>query len=93
MSQTMVSHSPDRLEILIRRVVREELIHLLRTPVRSILEDWRQEGSNNPTGDKMLLREALTVLQEYGNEPEAWMNWEDFEAELEREVAAGELPD
>ncbi len=93
MSQTTVSLSPDKLEVLIRRVVREELIHLLRTPVRSILEDWRQEGPDDPAGDKVLLREALTVLQEYGNKPEAWMNWEEFEAELDREEAAGELPD
>jgi hypothetical protein len=93
MSQTTVSLSPDELEVLVRRVVREELTRLLRSPVRSILEDWRQEGLDDPAEDELLLSEALAVLQEYGGKPEAWMTWEDFEAELDRAEAAGELPD
>ena len=93
MSQLTVYLSPNELEILVRRVVREELTHLLRAPVCSILEDWRQEGPDDPVEDKLLLSEALAVLQGYDDQPEAWMNWEDFEAELERAEAAGELPD
>ena len=93
MSQLTVYLSPNELEILVRRVVREELTHLLRTPARSILEDWRQEGPDDPVEDELLLSEALAVLQGYDDQPEAWMNWEDFEAELERAEAAGELPD
>ena len=93
MSQTTVSLSPDELEVLVRRVVREELIRLLRSPVRSILEDWRQEGPDDPAEDELLLSEALAVLQGYGDKPEAWMNWEDFEADLDRAEMAGELPD
>lgn len=81
------------VEGFIRRVVREELIQLLRTPVRSIVEDWKQEGSDDSNGDKLLLHEALMVLQKNKDKPEAWMNWEDFEAELDRAEAAGELPD
>jgi hypothetical protein len=73
-------------------VVREELTRLLRAPVRSILEDWRQEGPDDPAEDELLLREALAVLQGYEDQPDAWMNWEDFEAELDRAEAAGELP-
>ena len=93
MSQSTVSLSPNELETLVRRVVREELAHLLHAPVRSILQDWRQEGPDDPVEDELLLSEALAVLQGYDDQPEAWMNWEDFEAELERAEAAGELPD
>lgn len=92
MRQTTVTLSPNELQVLVRRVVREELTRLLRAPVRSILEDWRQEGPDDPAQDELLLREALVVLQGYEDQPEAWMNWEDFEAELDRAEAAGELP-
>lgn len=90
MSQTTVSLGPNELETLIRRVVREEITRLLRSPA---LKDWRQEGPDDPVEDELLLHEALAVLQEYGDKPEAWLNWEDFEAELDRAEAAGELPD
>ncbi len=92
MSQTTISLSPNELQVLVRRVVREELTRLLHVPVRSILEDWRQEGPDDPAEDELLLREALAVLQGYGDKPDAWMDWEDFEAELDRAEAAGELP-
>jgi len=92
-SQTATAPSANELEVLVRRVVREELIRLLRSPIRSILEDWRQEGPDDSAEDELLLREALTVLQGYGDRPEAWMDWEDFEAELDRAEAAGGLPD
>jgi len=91
-SQTIVTLSPNELKVLVRRMVREELVRLLRAPVRSILEDWRQEGPDDPAEDELLLREALVVLQRYEDQPDAWMNWEDFEAELDRAEAAGELP-
>lgn len=93
MSQTTISLSPNELEVLVRRVVREELAHLLRSPVRSVLEDWAQEGPDDPAEDELLLSEALAVLQEYGDKTEAWMDWEDFEAELDRAERVGELPD
>ena len=92
MRQTTVTLSPNELQVLVRRVVREELTRLLRAPVRSILEDWGQEGPDDPAQDELLLREALAVLQGFEDQPEAWMNWEDFEAELDRAEAAGELP-
>ena len=92
MSQTTISLSPNELEVLVRRMVREEFTRLLHAPVRSILEDWRQEGPDDPAEDELLLREALAVLQGYGDQPDAWMDWEDFEAELDRAEAAGELP-
>ena len=93
MNQTTISLSPGELEALVRRVMREELIRLLGSPIRSILEDWRQEGPDNPAEDELLLSEALAVLQQYGDEPESRINWEDFEAELDRAEAASELPD
>jgi hypothetical protein len=92
MRQTTVTLSPNELQVLVRRVVREELTRLLRAPVRSILEDWRQEGPDDLAEDELLLRDALAVLQGYEDQPDAWMSWEDFEAELDRAEAAGELP-
>ena len=90
--EPVISLSSANLESLIRRVVREELIRLLRTPVRSILDDWEQEGRDDPEGDETLLIEALAVLQEHGDKPEHWMSWEDFETELDEAEARGELP-
>lgn len=92
-TQMTITLSPVDLEDLIRRVVREEFSRLLRPLARSILEDWGQEGPDDPAGDELLLAEALAVLQQYGDNPEAWMNWEEFEAELDKAEAAGELPD
>lgn len=90
--EPVFSVSSADLESLIRRVVREELIRLLRAPVRSILDDWEQEGPEDPEGDEMLLIEALAVLQEHGDKPEHWMSWEDFETEIDKAEARGELP-
>ena len=88
----MVVINPADLENLIRRVVREELIRLLRTPVREILEDWEQEGPDDSAEDELLLGEALATLHAYADKPEAWLSWEEFEAELDRAESAGELP-
>jgi hypothetical protein len=93
MSQKTLSISPSELEDLVRRVVREELVRLLQRPVRSIVEDWSQEGPEDPAEDALLLSEALDVIAKYGDKPEAWVSWEEFEAELDRAEAAGELPD
>jgi len=79
------------LEGLVRRVVREELSRLLREPLRSVLEGAEREGPENPAEDEVLLKDALAVLEEYGDKPESWMSWEDFESELDRAEAAGEL--
>ena len=63
-----------------------------RATVASILDDWSQEGPDDPAGDEELLAEALAILEQYENDPDAWVSWEDFEAELARTEAAGELP-
>ncbi len=68
------------LETMIRRVIREELARHTLSP----LEDWSQEGPDDPAGDEELLRDALVVLQDYGDKPEAWIKWEDFEATTAR---------
>ena len=56
-------------------------------PVRS-----QEKGVDDRDGDALLLREALAVLEAEGDDPEAWMSWEEVEAELDRAEAAGELP-
>ena len=79
-------------EALIRRVVREELLALLRSP-EAILEAWHREDQGEARHDAILLREALEVLEADGDRPGAWMSWVEVEAELDRAEAAGELPD
>ena len=96
MPQAAITISLTDLENLIRRVVREvvheELSRLPRTPATPILDDWSQEGPDDSAGDEQLLHEAMAVLEEYGDKPETWTKWEDFEAELDRAEASGELP-
>ncbi len=95
--QTAITLSPADLEALVRRVVREvlreELARLARRPVPSILDDASQEGPDDPAGDEALLADAMAALEQYENDPAAWMKWEDFKTELARAEAAGELPD
>lgn len=91
--QTTITLSPADLEALIRRVVREELSRLVPPEQPSILDDWSHEGPDDPEGDAELLQEALAVIEEFGHKPEAWTSWEEFQAELRRAEAAGELPD
>lgn len=74
-----------------REVVHEELIHTAPPTPLSILDDWRHEGPTDPQGDEELLQEALTVLTELKNKPEAWMSWEDFEKELDPVVVMNEI--
>ena len=92
MSNESSSIDHQELENLIRRVVREELKELLHKARPEILDDLSHEGPEDPEGDERLLGEALATLQAHQERPEAWMDWEDFEAELDRAEAAGELP-
>jgi hypothetical protein len=86
--QTTIAMSPADLEALIRRVVREELSRL--SP--SILDDWSHEGPDDPEGDAALLQEALEVIQQREQHGDTSVSWEEFQAELRRAEAAGELP-
>jgi hypothetical protein len=72
-----------QLENLIRRVVREELARVLRSTTPSILDDWSQEGPDDPAGDEELLAEALITIEQYKKgDREGWKTLEEFEAEL-----------
>lgn len=59
----------------------------------SILHDWQHEGPDDPVADAALLKEALELAQDYRDAPEKLANLEDFQQELARAEAAGELPD
>ena len=67
------------LENLIRRVVREELTRQSRAG--SILDDWRQEGPDDPAGDEQLLREAIEVSERYRVDKRGGKTLEEFEAD------------
>jgi hypothetical protein len=90
-TQAAITISLTDLENIIRRVVREamheELSHLPRAPVASILDDWSQEGPDDPAGDEQLLHEAMAALKQYGDKPETWTKWEDLEAACRRRTA------
>jgi hypothetical protein len=90
-NETAIQLSPSDLEALIRRVVREELKRVLATPVRALVNDQMLDGPDDLQGDEMLLADALAVLQEFGESEEAWMSWDDFEAELDQADAEDEL--
>ena len=92
-AQTTVTMSPAELEQLIRRIVREEVSRLLPPPRPSILDDWSHEGTDAPGDDEELAQSALEAIRERDEHPEASMSWDEFELELKRAEAAGELPD
>jgi hypothetical protein len=91
MTQATLPETRAELEEMVRRVVREELTALLNAR-RAGLNDMRHEGPADPAGDETLLAEALVVLQTYGGEPGAWLDWTDLKTELSRPEAAGDLP-
>ena len=90
-AEPVVSMTKSELEMLIRRVVREELGRALRAV--NPIDDWSHEGPDDPEGDEILAREALAQLEEIKKNPSQLKTWEEFEAELARAEAAGELPD
>ncbi len=59
----------------------------------SILHDWQHEGPDDPAADEALLEEALALAREYRETPAELTSLEDFEQEIARAEAAGELPD
>ena len=84
------------MEALIRRVVREavhvEFAHLLANLPGSVANNWAHEGEDDPAGDALLLAEALAERERYRTDPDAWIDWETFKAELKAAEATGELP-
>lgn len=71
----------------------EEVRRLLQPSKPSILDDWSQEGPEDPEGDAELLQEAIEVIRRREQDPEASLGWEELKAELRTAEAAGELPD
>ena len=58
----------------------------------SILHDWQHEGPEDPAADEMLLEQALELAREFRNAPDELMSLKDFQQELARGEATGELP-
>lgn len=89
--------SLNEMESLIRRVVKEavheEFARMMQQLPSSIVDDWTQEGPDDPEGDRLLLAEALAESERYRAHPQEHMDWESFKAELREAEAAGELPD
>ncbi len=90
-AEPVISMTRSDLESLIRSVIREELRRALR-PVNP-LDDWSHEGPDDPEGDEIIAREALAQIEEIKKNPSQLRTWEEFDAELARAAAAGELPD
>jgi hypothetical protein len=85
-------HQSDGTALVQHFKLEEGTVRPPHTSDLSVLEDWDQEGPDDPAGDEAALQDALVALEEYGDKPETWVKWEDFEAELDRAEAAGELP-
>jgi hypothetical protein len=83
----------DMIRRAVKEAVHEEFARVLRRAPASVAEDWTHEGPSDPAGDQSLLTEALTEQERYRANPETWMTWDAFKAELESAEAAGELPD
>lgn len=81
------------LEALIRRVVRKELVRIVQQQPGSILDDWSQEGPDDPEGDEALLNEVLEQIEREQTTPAIRIAWETAQAELACAEAAGKLPD
>jgi hypothetical protein len=83
----------DMIRRAVKEAVHEEFARVLRRAPASVADDWTHEGPSDPAGDQLLLAEALTERERYRTDPETWMDWDAFKAELEAAEAAGELPD
>jgi tRNA A37 threonylcarbamoyladenosine dehydratase len=94
--QQTVTISVADLEAIIQRTVREtvreELRRLFYQNLPAIRHYLLHEGPDDPEGDEQLLQEALETLEYINAHPESVQSWEEFEAELDRAEAAGELP-
>ena len=89
--------SLSEMEALIRRAVKEavheEFARVLRQASVSVVENWTHEGPSDPADDQLLLAEALAECERYRTDPEVWMDWDAFKAELRAAEAGGESPD
>lgn len=90
--QVTIAITRAELEALLRRIVREELAHLLHQRRPSLLDDWTHEGPDDPAGDATLLTDLLAQIADARTTPEARIAWTTARAELARAEEAGELP-
>ena len=90
--QASITVSLSDLENLIRRVVREEFVRLLRASTAPVVDDWDQEGPLDPAGDEQLLHDALTLREQYKVSREGWKTLEEFESELARSGPEHDVP-
>ena len=88
-AEPVISMTRSDLESLICSVIREELRRALR--LVNPLDVWSHEGPDDPEGDEIVAREALAQIEEYEKNPYRRMTLEEYEAELTRAEAAGEL--
>ena len=91
-TQTLIQIDMATLRGVVQQAVREEMTRFFQTPPSTLLEHWLHEGPYDPEGDAKLLAEALVVSKQYRQSREGWKSLDEFEAELERAEAAGELP-
>lgn len=73
------------LRPFVRDVVREEMGKPAISPIYNILNDWAQEGPDDPEEDERVLREALATLDRYRADRSDWMTLDEFERQLENE--------
>lgn len=64
---------------------------LIKPKPTSLLDDWAQEGPEDPQGDEILAQEALATLADVEAGRVTLIPWEQVEAELDQAEAAGEL--
>lgn len=91
-TQKLIQIDVETLRRVVQEAVREEVTRLFETPPSEWLEHWLHEGPDDPEGDAKLLAEALVVSKQYRQSREGWKTLDEFEDELERAEAAGELP-
>ena len=92
-STLSLAEMEDMIRSAVKEAVHEELTRVLRRAPASVAEDWTHEGPSDLAGDQSLWAEALAERERYRTNPETWMGWDAFKAELEAAEAAGELPD
>jgi dTDP-4-dehydrorhamnose reductase len=87
----------DHILHLIEHLAPDERLHLINDLVKSVYpivsEYTAQLDYEDDSEDEQIAREATEALEYARAHPETVMSLEDFEAELDRAEAAGELPD
>jgi len=91
-TQPLIQIDVATLRRVVQEAVREEMTRFLQAPPSEWIEHWLHEGPDDPDGDAKLLASALVVSKQYRQSREGWKTLDEFETELERAEAAGELP-